>query len=149
MERIIQIIISRTLVALVRFLIGLVGRRYQRFHGEWLGEIPAFVNAEFNIDEPFKRDLWKFAAGLTTVTADIKRVEPKDQDWKRWRFVGKAIDGNLLGFFWNENPDVLSRGAIYVRPDGLDSGKYEGKYLRWREEIRDVVPIPLSLKRWR
>lgn len=140
--------ILRVSVRLSRILVGVIAQLFQRFHGDYVSEIEAFKEPASNIDEPFKKDLWKFTAGLTSVTAEIKRIEP-EYPKKRWRFVGKEIDGNLMGFFWNEDPDILSRGVIYVRPDPMETGRYKGKYLRWREEIRDVIPIPLSLRRLR
>ncbi len=67
--------------------------------GEWDQYVPAFGG------EPAKRDrvTCRHRKRKEKVSGDVRRIEPPDQDWKTWKFEGRARGKLFAACFWSDD----------------------------------------------
>jgi len=116
-------------------------RRRGSLHGEWWQHIPAHGR------QPAKLDLVSCRHTGDELTATIRRVEPEEQDHKRWTFLGHVRNSMVFGAFFSDDPNDLSYGTIFLRV-GVEATRLDGHYTRLhvvdsgklrQEEIADVA----------
>jgi hypothetical protein len=77
-----------------------------------------------------------------TIYGTIKRIEPKNQDYREWNCTGVIDQGYLILSFWSKDSNTKSNGCIYVHH--IDDYVYEGYYLEEHRQGKiDVTPINL------
>ncbi len=81
-----------------------------------------------------KLDFWTEYRIVDLLVGRIRRLEPADQDHKRWWFVGLR-SRNLIRFMFGSSHD--SRGVVLLH-------RNRGCYLRFRPEETGGLPRPIS-----
>jgi hypothetical protein len=111
-------------------------RRRGRFTGVWTASIEAIGT------EPSKRDLWRLHQVGQAVRGRIEREAPPGRGGP-WSFVGRDVNGDLLGFFWCLDATNRSCGAVLLHQQ--EAGIFQGHYLRHRD--RGIRAVPIQLRR--
>jgi hypothetical protein len=73
------------------------------------------------------------------LSATIRRVEPKEQNHKRWKFRGYVRQGMVFGAFFSDDPHDPSYGTILLRVGAEDPRRWDGFYNRLH--IIDQGPV--------
>lgn len=80
--------------------------------------------------EPFKHDLLRCRHFGSDLRGTIERIEPKDQDYKRWTFRGKRIGNLVFVTFWTS--DQVKNPASYgtIQLNVINENDLRGFYVK-------------------
>jgi|GEM_PF-3682291 len=130
-------IIGSIIAAIIIAVIVRLYKRYQlgrgHFAGEWNQIIPKYQ------DEPEKRDIVNCRQKGERIFGEVQRIEPYEQNWKKWKFNGRVRENVLVAYFWSDDPCVNSFGSYILVHSG--EYKYMGHYTKLLPTCRDIDKI--------
>lgn len=92
-------------------------------------------------EEPEKRDEVSCRQVGSKLSGTIRRIQPTDQNHKRWKFEGRTAESAVLLTFWSTDPvrNPGSNGTIMLRvlPTSLD-----GHYVKSVQKRTGRVEVP-------
>jgi hypothetical protein len=100
-----------------------------------------------------KRDVLKIRQRGDTLTGNISRISPTEQQHRKWLFSGRLRSNNFFAIFWSTSHDVQSYGSWYLTQ--VDDDHFTGYYLSLHRTTRndkimdELKPIKATIERHR